>query len=74
MDSILSNDTVSEKLTDFGIESNEYAEYLSDVSAVRNILADSKVSKTYFEVGRSIPQFRQRFRLCSQGREAHACP
>lgn len=53
VDSILSDDTVSEKLTDFGIESDEYAEYLSDVSAVRNILADSRVNKVYFDVGRN---------------------
>ncbi len=53
MDFIISDDSVNEKIEEFGISSDEYAEYLSDVLTVRSILADSKAAMAYSAAGRT---------------------
>ena len=52
-DSIVSGKVTDNKLAQFGINSTEYAGYLSDLLTVRNILSDSKVKDAYFASGRS---------------------
>ena len=52
-DTIISKDVTDNKLSQLGVNSSEYAKYLSDLVTVRNILSNSKVTSAYFASGRN---------------------
>ena len=52
-DSVISDEVTENKLAELGVGSTEYAEYLSELLAYRDILSNPKVKEAYFASGRN---------------------